>query len=171
MGQAQPGKVRFVPKRYAEVLTRIKNWHGGCEKAGEPIRIFVMRQFKTLALIALFGSVTASAAQAQDWSNSGLYNGYSAGLNANSNFRLRDDNNNLTMVNGQITSGNIGANQGNQTASAGVGTSGAGAAYGQAQAIGNQLQVQVVGWNNTVIVDSTQINTGSQNAIVNLNKH
>ena len=75
------------------------------------------------------------------------------------------------MVNGSITSGNIGANQGNQTASAGVGTGGAGAAYGQATAIGNQLQVQVVGFNNTAIVDSTQINTGSQNAAVNLNKY
>ena len=130
-----------------------------------------MRQFKTILLTALLASVTATAAGAQDWANSGVYNGYGAGLNSNSNFRLRDDNNNLTMVNGQITSGNIGANQGSQTASAGVGTSGAGAAYGQAMAIGNQLQVQVVGWNNTVIVDSTQINTGSQTAAVNLNKH
>ena len=75
------------------------------------------------------------------------------------------------MVNGSITSGNIGANQGNQTASAGVGTGGGGATYGQATAIGNQLQVQVIGFNNTVIVDSTQINTGSQNAAVNLNKY
>ena len=132
---------------------------------------FAMRTLKTFALIAVLASVTATAASAQDYANSGLYNGYGAGLNTTSNFRLRDDNNNLTMVNGQITSGNIGANQGNQTASSGVGTSGAGAAYGQAQAIGNQLQVQVVGWNNTVIVDSTQINTGSQNAVVNLNKH
>ena len=131
-----------------------------------------MRQFKTLALIALLASATATAANAQDWSNSGVYNGYGAmNQNTASNFRLRDDNNNLTMVNGQITSGNFGANQGNQTASAGVGTGGAGAAYGQAMAIGNQLQVQVVGWNNTVIVDSTQINTGSQNAAVNLNKY
>ena len=130
-----------------------------------------MRTFKTIALIALLASVTATAANAQDFANSGLYNGYGAGLNTASNFKLRDDNNNLTMVNGSITSGNIGANQGNQTASAGVGTGGAGAAYGQATAIGNQLQVQVIGFNNTVIVDSTQINTGSQNAAVNLNKH
>lgn len=130
-----------------------------------------MRQFKTIALIALLAGVSAPAARAQDWANSGVYNGYGAGLNSTSNFRLRDDNNNLTMVNGQITSGNFGANQGNQMASAGVGTSGAGAAYGQAMAIGNQLQVQVIGFNNTVIVDSTQINTGDQTAGVNLNKH
>lgn len=131
-----------------------------------------MRQFKTIALLALFAGFAATAAEAQDWNNSGAYNGYGAmNQNAAANFRLRDDNNNLTMINGQITSGNLGANQGNQTASAGVGTSGAGAAYGQAMAIGNQLQVQVVGWNNTVIVDSTQINTGSQSASVDLNKH
>ena len=130
-----------------------------------------MRHFKTIALAALIASVTATAGQAQDYANSGVYNGYGASLNTASNFKLRDDQNNLTMVNGQITSGNIGANQGNQTASAGVGTSGAGATYGQATAIGNQLQVQVIGFNNTVIVDSTQINTGSQNAAVNLNKY
>jgi holdfast attachment protein HfaA len=131
-----------------------------------------MRQFKTIALLALLASAAATQADAQDWANSGVYNGYGAmNQNSASNFRLRDDNNNMTMVNGQITSGNFGSNQGNQMASAGVGMSGAGAAYGQAMAIGNQLQVQVVGWNNTVIVDSTQINTGSQTAAVNLNKH
>ena len=130
-----------------------------------------MRTFKTIALIALLASVTATAANAQDFANSGLYNGYGAGLNTASNFKLRDDNNTLTMVNGSITSGNIGANQGNQTASAGVGTGGAGAAYGQATAIGNQLQVQVIGFNNTVIVESNQTNTGNQTAIVDLNNH
>ncbi|RYH04837.1 MAG: hypothetical protein EON57_08950 [Alphaproteobacteria bacterium] len=131
-----------------------------------------MRQIKTIALLALLASLSATAAQAQDWSNSGVYNGYGAmNQNTASNFRLRDDNNNLTMVNGQITSGNIGTNQGNQQASSGVGTGGAGAAYGQAMAIGNQLQVQVIGFNNTVIVESNQTNTGNQTAIVDLNNH
>jgi holdfast attachment protein HfaA len=130
-----------------------------------------MRQFKTIALIALLASVTATAANAQDWANSGVYNGYGAAMNSASNFRLRDDNNNMTMVNGQITSANFGTNQGGQQAYSGVGTGGAGAAYGQATAIGNQLQVQVIGFNNTVIVDSTQINTGDQTAGVNLNKY
>jgi holdfast attachment protein HfaA len=131
-----------------------------------------MRQFKTIAAIALLASLSATAVQAQDWANSGVYNGYgSSNQNTASNYSIRDANNNLTMVNGSITSGNIGANQGNQTASAGVGTGGGGATYGQATAIGNQLQVLVIGFNNTVIVDSTQINTGSQNAAVNLNKY
>ena len=131
-----------------------------------------MRQIKTIALVALLASLCATAAQAQDWNNSGAYNGYGA-MNQNNaaDFRLRDDNNNLTMVNGQITSGNFGSNQGNQQASSGVGTGGAGAAYGQAMAIGNQLQVQVIGFNNTVIVESNQTNTGSQTAIVDLNNH
>ncbi len=128
-----------------------------------------MRHIKSLALAALL-SLTATAVQAQDWANSGVYNGYGAmNQNTASNFSLRDPQNNLTMVNGQITSGNIGTNQGNQQAYAGVGTSGAGAAYGQAMAIGNQLQVQVIGFNNTVIVESNQTNTGSQTAIVDLN--
>jgi holdfast attachment protein HfaA len=130
-----------------------------------------MRYIKSLVLAALL-SLSATAAQAQDWANSGVYNGYGAmNQNTASNFSLRDPQNNLTMVNGQITSGNIGANQGNQQASSGVGTGGAGAAYGQAMAIGNQLQVQVIGFNNTVIVESNQTNTGNQTAIVDLNNH
>ncbi len=128
-----------------------------------------MRHIKSLAVAALL-SLTATAVQAQDWANSGVYNGYGAmNQNAASSFSLRDPQNNLTMVNGQITSGNIGANQGNQQASSGVGTGGAGAAYGQAMAIGNQLQVQVIGFNNTVIVESNQTNTGNQTAVVDLN--
>jgi holdfast attachment protein HfaA len=62
-------------------------------------------------------------------------------------------------------------NQGGQVASAGVGTSGAGAAYGQAMAVGNQLNVTTIGFNNTVIIDSRQTNTGNQTAVVDLNNH
>jgi len=114
-------KPEIVPLRHVQSLTRIKNWHGGCEMACEPIRICPMRHIKSLALAALL-SLTATAVQAQDWANSGVYNGYGAmNQNTASNFSLRDPQNNLTMVNGQITSGNIGANQGNQQASAGVG--------------------------------------------------
>ena len=82
-----------------------------------------------------------------------------------------DPNGNLTMVNGQITSANFGMSSGAGMASAGVGTAGAGTAYGQAQAVGNQLDVTTVGFNNTVIINSTQTNTGNQTAVVNLNNH
>ncbi|MBV9549581.1 MAG: holdfast anchoring protein HfaA [Alphaproteobacteria bacterium] len=125
-----------------------------------------------IAAFVLLASLAATAAEAQAWNNSAGYNGYGA-MNQNlpANYSLRDQNGNLTMVDGQITSANFGSNQGGQYASAGVGTSGAGAAYGQAMAIGNQLQVQVIGFNNTVVIDSHQTNTGNQTAVVDLNNH
>jgi holdfast attachment protein HfaA len=130
-----------------------------------------MRTIK-IAALAFLATLAATAANAQAWQNSAGYNGYGAmNQNTASNFSLRDQNGNMTIVDGQFTSANFGTNQGSQSASAGVGTSGAGAAYGQAMAIGNQLQVQVIGFNNTVIVDSNQINTGNQTAVVDLNKH
>ncbi|WP_353559288.1 holdfast anchoring protein HfaA [Pyruvatibacter sp. HU-CL02332] len=46
----------------------------------------------------------------------------------------------------------------------GVGTSGI---YGSALAVGNQLNVVTNGNNNTVIVNSTQINNGDQEAVLN----
>ena len=126
-----------------------------------------MRLFK-IAALALFAS--CAAASAQTWNSSSGYNGYgTASQNTPITSSLRDSNGNLTMVDGQITSANFGVNQGGQ--SAGVGTGGAGAAYGQASAIGNQLQVQVIGFNNTVVIDSRQTNTGNQTATVDLNTH
>jgi holdfast attachment protein HfaA len=134
-----------------------------------------MRPLRITVLVLASGLIpvlSATAANAQGWNNSAGYNGYGAmNQNTPANYSLRDQNGNLTMVDGQITSANFGTNQGGQYAGAGVGTSGAGAAYGQAMAIGNQLQVQVIGFNNTVIVDSQQTNTGNQTAIVDLNKH
>jgi len=126
-----------------------------------------MRLFKIIGL-ALCASCAATAAGAQTWNNSAGYNGYgTSSQNTPITSSLRDSNGNLTMVDGQITSANFGMNQGGQ--SAGVGTGGAGAAYGQATAIGNQLQVQVIGFNNTVVIDSRQTNTGNQTATVDLN--
>ena len=49
--------------------------------------------------------------------------------------------------------------------------SGAGAQYGQASAIGNSLNVVVLGSHNTTVVDSTQLNSGNQTATVELNSH
>ena len=43
--------------------------------------------------------------------------------------------------------------------------------YGQANAIGNQLSVVVLGSHNTTIIDSTQINNGNQTATADLNTH
>jgi holdfast attachment protein HfaA len=53
----------------------------------------------------------------------------------------------------------------------GGGVGGAGSATGQANAIGNQLSVVVLGSHNTTIVDSTQTNNGNQTATAELNTH
>ncbi len=129
-------------------------------------------QTAKIATFALIASLAATAANAQAWNSSAGYNGYGAmNQNTAANYQLRDSNGNLTMVNGQITSANFGSSSGAGTATAGVGTSGAGSAYGEAQAVGNQLNVTTIGFNNTVIVNSQQTNTGSQTAVVELNNH
>jgi holdfast attachment protein HfaA len=134
-----------------------------------------MRHSKTLLALTLFAAFGASAAQAQSYNSASNYNGYGASSqNAPSNYSLRDANGNLTMVNGQFeTASNYAAQSGSQNASAysgGVGTSGAGTQYGQASAIGNSLNVVVLGSHNTTVVDTTQINNGNQTASVNLNQ-
>lgn len=125
-----------------------------------------------LAFLALTSGVAATAAQAGDWTNSSMYNGYGAySQNQPSAYSMRDANGNLTMVNGQITSSYYQQGSGAQYAGGGVGTGGAGSAYGQASAIGNQLSVVVLGSHNTTIIDSQQINNGNQTATADLNTH
>jgi holdfast attachment protein HfaA len=128
---------------------------------------------KALALV-LLGLLSAGAAQAQSWSQASSYNGYGAySQNTPSNYQLRDANGNLTLVNGQFQSSSNYSSQGGtqyaQSGGGGVGTSGAGAQYGQASAIGNSLNVVVLGSHNTTVVDANQINTGNQTATVQLN--
>ena len=122
----------------------------------------------TLAALVL----AATAAQAGDWTNSAMYNGYgAANQNAASNYSMRDGNGNLTMVNGQVTSSTYQSGSGAQYAGGGVGTGGAGPTYGQATAIGNSLNVTVLGSHNTTIIDSSQINNGNQTATADVNRH
>jgi len=131
----------------------------------------LMTHARTAAAFALL-ILGSSAAQAGDWTNSALYNGYgAASQNQASAYSMRDANGNLTMVNGQVTSSTYQQGGGAQYAGAGVGTGGAGSAYGQATAIGNQLSVVVLGNHNTTIIDSTQTNNGNQTATANLNTH
>ena len=101
-----------------------------------------------------------------------MYNGYgAASQNTASNYSMRDANGNLTLVNGQVTSAQYSANSGGQSAYAGGVGTGSAEAYGQATAIGNSLNVTVIGSHNTTIIDSTQINTGNQTATAVLNAH
>lgn len=127
--------------------------------------------WKILALALLAGGFS-TAAQAGDWTNSAMYNGYGAtSQNTPSNYSMRDQYGNLTMVNGQITPSIYSQSSGSQYAnsySGGVGMAGA-STSGTAYAIGNQLNVTVVGTHNTTIIDSTQINKGNQTATTALN--
>jgi holdfast attachment protein HfaA len=100
-----------------------------------------------------------------------MYNGYGATtMNQASNYSMRDANGNLTMINGQIQPSVYSNASGSQFSSAGVGTAAAsGEAYGQATAIGNSLNVTVVGNHNTTIINSSQLNTGNQTATAAVN--
>ena len=136
--------------------------------------------FAATALCGVLG-FAGTAAAAGDFSNASTYNapyGLQAGQeNQAPAPSLRDTNGNLSVVNGQFTSANIGASSGAGSSSSavasahGVGTSGAGTAFGGATAIGNQLNVVTLGSNNTVIVNATQTNNGNQDASTTVNGH
>ncbi len=141
-----------------------------------------------LMLGLLAGFALMGTAQAGDYSSASSYNagyGMTAGEeNKAADFSLRDENGNMTIINGMFTSASnqmeSGAQQASATANGGssqsgtgagssAGTSGAGSMYGGAQAIGNSLNVVTYGNFNTVIVDSKQTNNGNQTASVVLN--
>jgi holdfast attachment protein HfaA len=123
--------------------------------------LFAVSAFAALAL--------ASGASAQSMnSNSASYN---AGYGRNSdqenqpvNVQMRDANGNLTIVDGVIEAGQdssvfaSGGASGTGDVVAGVGTS------SNASAIANNLVVVTEGDNNTVIVNSTQTNSGNVTA-------
>lgn len=127
--------------------------------------------------ILLAAAILAGAAGAGDYNTSASYNsayGMTAGQeNQAINPSLRDSNGNLTIVNGQFTSSSFSRQTGVQTmgtiSSSSLSSLGSSTSSGTATAIGNSLNVTVVGSNNTVVVDSTQINNGNQTASVNLN--
>jgi len=130
-----------------------------------------MTRSKTLIALTLL-ALSATAAQAGDWTNASMYNGYGSGTqNQASGYSMRDANGNLTMVNGQVTSAQYQQGSGAQYAGGGVGMGGASQTYGQASAIGNQLSVVVLGSHNTTILDSQQINNGNQTATADVNRH
>ena len=125
-----------------------------------------------LSLFVLAPLFATTAAKAGDWTNSALYNGYGAGSqNQASSYSMRDANGNLTLVNGQVAPSIYQQGSGAQYVGGGVGMGGAGSTYGQANAIGNQLSVVVLGNHNTTIIDSTQVNNGNQTATTDLNAH
>lgn len=78
--------------------------------------------------------------------------------------RTRDANGNRIVVNGLIEGG-TGLGLGLTTRWGQ--TDGAAGMLGSGTAIGNQLNVITYGSNNTIIVDSTQINSGDQTVVLN----
>lgn len=137
-----------------------------------------LRRFGSAAL-GVFALV-ASTAGAADFSNSSTYNapfGMQAGQeNSPANASLRDQNGNLSVVNGQFTSnafasGFAQAGAGASSMSGGVGNGGSGSAFGGATAIGNSLNVITTGSNNTVVVNATQTNKGNITATNSVNGH
>jgi holdfast attachment protein HfaA len=132
--------------------------------------------------LLLAAAALTGAAVAGDFNNAASYNN-AYGMNAGQenqavNPNLRDQNGNLTVVNGQFTSSSFTRQTGVQSmgtissgslSSLGTGVSGVGQTFGTATAIGNSLNVVTIGNNNTVVVNSSQINNGDQNANVSIN--
>jgi holdfast attachment protein HfaA len=126
-----------------------------------------------IPLAALIAALAAGSAHAGDWTNSANYNGYGATTqNTPSNFSLRDANGNLTLVNGQFVGSSFSSatGVGATNAMGGVGLL-PGQINGQATAIGNSLNVVVVGNHNTTVVNSNQINNGNQTATADISGH
>ena len=114
---------------------------------------------------AVLLAATAGPACAQSMSaNSASYNsgwGRSPDQeNQGANAQMRDANGNLVVVDGIIMNS---SNQ-NLFSGGGVSTSGSGAFAAGATAIGNSLSVVTQGNDNTVIIDSRQINNGTVTA-------
>ena len=140
--------------------------------------------FATAANAQLFGTNPGNASAG---SYNSPYGMNQAQENAPVDPSLRDANGNLTVANGVFTNSTMsqqtGVQQSNVLGAAAFGatlangqaTTGAGVGgqttLGQATAIGNSLNVVTVGTGNTVIVDSTQTNNGSQTATVTQSGH
>ena len=128
-----------------------------------------MTRLKVSLAVAGLAIACAGAAHAQSASSS--FSGFSkssSSYEAPVNVATRDANGNMEIVNGvmQSPAGSIFSN----LASSGVsGVSTGSATSGQATAIGNNLNVAVSGDYNTVIVNSSQTNTGAVTASTTLN--
>ena len=135
------------------------------------------RLILTVAALAL-PVVAAGAASAQSTGSAGAAQfqaGYGAARSTTaqpSSGSTRDANGNRLIVNGIIQSGASSyssATAGVSSGYAGAGSSNKGTAIGGATAIGNNLNVVVQGNRNTVIINSTQTNTGNITAGAALN--
>lgn len=155
----------------------IKFWHGGCSYRVQEInRTHINMVLTTKIAVAAGFSVllfSGAAHAAAAWENSASYNSAYAMASGQENQAinpsLRDANGNLTIVNGNFTSGTMqmtGASSSSQQQSGvGNGTN----LSGTATAIANSLNVITSGSNNTVVVNATQTNNGNVTSTVSLN--
>jgi holdfast attachment protein HfaA len=154
-----------------------------------------IKQFCAVAASAMAIAALSSTARADDYSNSSDFS-HPYGMSANSTNApvtgsLRDSNGNLELVNGQFLSSSMTQQAGVQnmnplgngslgSSSMSLGSSQSGSVMtgggvgnmtstGTSTAIGNSLNVITTGNNNTVIVNSRQVNNGNQTANVSNN--
>ncbi|MEQ1782922.1 MAG: holdfast anchoring protein HfaA [Hyphomonadaceae bacterium] len=123
----------------------------------------------SIALLSLpaFGQTSSPAAQVSGEFERPYGFGYGeeqAAFDANT----RDASGNRVIIDGRIMTGMDQSSLSTSSASAGGWSQAtAGAGYSSGQAIGNHLNVITQGSWNTVIVNSTQTNTGNQTAVLN----
>ena len=119
-------------------------------------------------LAALTAVAVAPSAQAQAASTvSEFERPYGFGYGQESqpySARSRDASNNRVVMNGLIEGG---TGLGTSLYTGWGQTEGASGMIGSGTAVGNQLNVITNGNNNTVIIDSTQINNGDQSVVLN----
>ena len=124
------------------------------------------------ALAFSAGAAFAQSAGTGSSTLSGYRTGYGSGSGEYSNpvnVATTDTSGNRLIVDGVIQNGSSSSMFYNRT-QGGAGDSYAGAGgIGSATAIGNNLQVSVVGDHNTVVVNSSQTNTGNVSATTVLN--
>lgn len=126
-------------------------------------KVVAATAFGLTGIIAMTSSADAQAASSMSeferpygWSYGSESSPYSAST--------RDLNGNRVIIDGLIEGGS-GLSTGLYT---GWGqTSGASGMLGNGTAVGNQLNVITNGSNNTIIIDSTQINNGDQTVVLN----
>lgn len=126
--------------------------------------------FKRLPIAGLslgLAVAAATAALAQSNNSASLNAGYGRSSTASGNLGVsagtRDANGNRVIIDG-IIQGGLDQSSISRTSMSGVADSSSGAGFGSSTAIGNNLTVITQGSWNTVIVNSTQTNTGTVTA-------
>jgi len=115
------------------------------------------------AAVAIAGGAQAQTMNANSASFNAGYGRVPGQENQPVDVSMRDANGNLVVVDGQIQAGAAGSVFASGVSSVFAGAGGV-SSSGSATAIGNNLNVVVNGDYNTVIVDSTQTNTGDVTA-------